>query len=315
MTLLGRLGSRLAGALLVTWLAISVVFLLAHGAGDPAAATLGEKAGREELARFREQHGLDRPLVVQYARYMGGLLTGDLGRSYRDEEPVAAVIATRLPRTLLLGGLALVIELLAGVGIGVLAAITRGRWSDHLAMGLAYLGVSTPTFVSGLALLYWMGFRFGAFPVGGYGVGPLDHLRHAFLPALTLAAFGAATYARLVRGEMVESLGREHVRFARARGLSPWRVWLTHGLRTAILPVVALAGLQMGALVSGAIVTEQVFAWPGMGRLAYESLHALDLPMVLGIVVVSAIVVQVGNLAADLALAALDPRLRGSSIG
>jgi len=311
--LLPQLVRRLASALLVTWLAISGVFLLVHGVGDPAVATLGGKASPADLAAFRERHGLDQPLWKQYGQYLGGLLQGDLGSSYRDGRPVTEVIGQRLPRTLLLGGLALVFELGIGLGLGVLAALWKGRWPDHLAMGLAYLGVSLPTFVTGLILLYWVGFRFGALPLGGYGVGLADQLRHAVLPALTLAVFGAATYARLIRGELLDVLCRDHVRFAQARGLGASRIVLVHGLRPALLPIVALVGLQMGALVSGAIITEQVFAWPGMGRLAYESLHTLDLPIVLGIVVVSALVVQGGNLVADLSLGALDPRLRPTS--
>lgn len=301
---------RLAWAVLVTWIVVTVVFALAFVVGDPAVATLGEKAGPEAIERFRARHGLDRPVAVQYLDYLGGLARGDLGTSFRDERPVAEVIATRLPRTALLGGLALAFELVLGLGLGVVAALRRDRPTDTVAMSLSYLGTSTPTFLSGLLLLYWAGFRLGWFPVGGYGVDAVDHLRHAVLPALTLALFGAATYARLMRGELVDTLASDHVRFARARGLPEWRVVWGHGVRTALLPVVTVAGLQIGALASGAIVTEQVFAWPGMGRLAFEAVHALDLPMILGVVVVASLAVQAGNLLADLSVAALDPRVR-----
>lgn len=301
---------RLVWALLVTWLVVTLVFGLAFVVGDPATAALGEKASAEAIERFRVRHGLDRPLLVQYLDYVGGVPRGDLGQSFRDGRDVSSILATRLPRTLLLGGLALALELALGLGIGVLAALRRDRPTDTVAMSLSYLGTSTPTFLGGLLLLYWIGFRLGWLPVGGYGVDTLDHLRHAVLPATTLALFGAATYARLMRGELIDALAADHVRFARARGLPETRVVWGHGVRTALLPVVTVAGLQVGALASGAIVTEQVFAWPGMGRLAFEAVHSLDLPVILGVVVVASVAVQLGNLLADLAVAALDPRIR-----
>ncbi|MCS6797493.1 MAG: ABC transporter permease [Myxococcota bacterium] len=301
---------RLAWALFVVWAALSLVFVLVHGVGDPAAATLGPRAGAEQLREFRRKHGLDRPLLEQYARYVAGVVRGDLGTSFRDEQPVSRVIATRLPRTLLLGALALAFELVIGLGLGIFAALRRNTIWDTGTVALTFVGISAPTFVTGLVFLYVFAFLYGWFPVGGYGVDALDHLRHAILPAFTLAIFGAATYARLMRSEMVEVLGSDYVRTARAKGASRLRAALAHAARNAMLPVVVLVGLQLSTLVSGAIITEQIYAWPGMGRLAFEAISALDAPLVLGVVLVTAATVQAGNLLADIAIAALDPRVR-----
>lgn len=248
--------------------------------------------------------------AAQRSRPPCGLLQGDLGASYAHQEPVSRVIGQRIPRTLLLGAMAMALELLLGVSMGALAAWRRGRFSDRAVVGLSYLGISLPSFVAALWALDVLAFRFGWFPVGGYGEGAWAHVRHAMLPALVMALLGMATYARVVRGELIEILESGYVRTARAKGAGPWRVFYRHALRNALLPVVTLIGLQLPALVSGAIITESIFAWPGMGHLAVESLYNLDAPMVMGIVVISCVLVQAGNLAADVAVAALDPRIR-----
>ena len=301
---------RVAWAVLVLWLVMSGVFLLVHVIGDPARAALGEKAGPAQLEAFRHKHGLDRPLAGRYVDYLVELATLDLGTSYQDEEPVLDLILRRLPRTLLLGAMALTLELLIGLGVGVLAAVKRNSWFDTSMMSLAIVGISMPTFVTGLWFLSYFAFRLGLFPVGGYGVTFVDHLRHGFLPALTLAIVGAATYARVMRGEMIESLRSDYVRTARAKGLHPLRVVVMHAGRNALLPIVTMVGISLRILVSGAIITEAIFGWPGMGRLAVEAISGLDLPVVMGIVFVACTAVQLGNVLADLAVAALDPRLR-----
>lgn len=303
------LGKRLARGVLVLWIAITIVFFLAHGAGDPAVAMLGARANPQQLQAFRRTHGLDAPLVEQYGRYLAGVVALDLGRSWRDSQPVGHVIATRLPRTLLLGSMALCFELLIGLGIGTIAALRRNGPIDTVAMGLAFLGISAPTFLTGLVFLQIFAFRLGWFPVGGYGVDLADHVRHATLPALTLAIVGAATYARIMRSELIETLRQDYVRTARAKGLSPIHV-VRHAVRNALLPIVTLVGLSMPLLVSGAVITESVYAWPGVGRLAFESISSGDVPIILGVVLVAAVAVQLGNLGADLAVAALDPRIR-----
>jgi peptide/nickel transport system permease protein len=300
---------RLVRGVLVVWAAMSIVFALALGAGDPCVANLGPRASAAQLTACRERIGADRPFHEQYGRYFGGLVRGELGTSMRDQRPVVEVLATRLPRTLLLGALALFFELLIGLGIGTLAALRKNTSVDSFAMGVAFLGISAPTFLTGLVFLNLFAFRLGLFPVGGYGIDALDHLWHAILPAFTLAIVGAATYARMMRGEMIETLRQDYVRTARAKGLPPSAV-VRHAARNALLPIVTMIGLSMPLLVSGAVITETVYAWPGVGRLAYESISNGDIYVILGIVLVSSIAVQLGNLGADLAVAALDPRVR-----
>lgn len=304
---------RLAWAIVVLWLVMSGVFLLVHVVGDPARAALGEKAGPAQLEAFRHKHGLDQPLGTRYVSYMASLATFDLGSSFQDEEPVVDLIGRRLPRTLLLGAMALTMELLFGLSIGIVAALRRNSWFDTFVIVLSILGTSMPTFVTGLWFLSYFAFRLGLFPVGGYGVDFLDHVKHGFLPALTLAVVGATTYARVMRGEMIEALRTDYVRTARAKGLSPARVVLLHAGRNALLPIVTMVGVSLRVLVSGAIITEAIFGWPGMGRLAVEAISGLDLPVVMGIVFIASGAVQLGNVLADIAVAALDPRVRSEA--
>ncbi|MDB4972454.1 MAG: transporter permease protein [Myxococcaceae bacterium] len=301
---------RLVTAVFVLWLVMSGVFVLVNVVGDPARAALGEKASTEQLNGFRAKHGLDRPLGQRYGRYLSDLATLQLGTSFQDEQPVSQLIARRLPRTLLLGALALSFELLLGLGAGVLAALYKKSWFDTAVMGVSFVGISMPSFITGLWFLGYFAFRLGWFPIGGYGVTPLDHVYHAILPALTLAVIGAATYARLMRGELIEALQSDYVRTARAKGLSMTRVVLVHATRNALTPIVTLLSVSLRVVVSGAVITETIFGWPGMGRLAFEAISGLDLPVVLGIVFVACGVVQLGNILADVAVVALDPRLR-----
>jgi peptide/nickel transport system permease protein len=301
---------RLLAAVLVLWLVMSAVFLLVNVVGDPAGAALGGKASAAQLQAFRAQHGLDRPLGTRYLSYLADLASLRLGKSFQDDQPVASLIAVRLPRTLLLGALALTFELLLGLGAGMLAALWRKSWLDTAVMAVSFVGISMPSFVIGLWALGYFAFRLGWFPIGGYGVTAWEHVRHAMLPALTLAVLGAATYARLMRGELIEALQSDYVRTARAKGLSMTRVVLVHATRNALTPVVTLLSVSFRVVVSGAVITETIFGWPGMGRLAFEAISGLDLPLVLGIVFVACGVVQLGNIAADLAVLALDPRLR-----
>lgn len=318
---------RLLVAAGVTVVVILLVFLLVNAVGDPAVATLGPNAGPEQIADFERKNGLDEPVYRQFLSYVGlvpcvrdaspvaaagghcGLLQGDFGESFSHNEPVSTVIGHRLPRTLLLGAVAMLFELFFGLGVGILAAIRRNTWIDTGLMAIAFLGISLPTFVTGPLFLSWFGFRYGWFPLGGYGVDFWDHVYHSVLPAFTLAIIGAATYARVMRGELVETLRSDFVRTAAAKGLPPRRV-VGHAVRNALLPVVTLFGLSLPLLVAGAIITEKIFGWPGMGSLAIESIVNLDAPTVMGVVVVFAIAVQVGNLLADVAVALLDPRVR-----
>ncbi len=308
--LVRRVLLRLARSVFVLWLAMTLVFFAVHGIGDPALATLGPRARPEQIEAFRARHGLDRPLLTQYGGFLAGLATLDLGTSWRDERTVVSVLGTRLSRTLILMSLATLFELALGLGIGLFAARRRGSLIDTVAMGASFLGVSTPSFFLGILALQFVAFRLGLFPVGGYGVDGPDHLAHALLPALVLAALGAATYARLFRSEVIEVGAEEHVRTARAKGLAPRRVLFAHVVRNALPPIVTMIGLSLPSLVAGAVVTETVFGWPGMGRLAVESIYTFDLPMLLGIVFLSALTVQLGNLGAELVVAWIDPRTR-----
>lgn len=238
-----------------------------------------------------------------------GLLQGDLGESFGHNEPVAQVIAHRLPRTLLLGAIALFFELFIGLTIGIIAAVRRNSWVDTGLMSASYLGISLPTFVTGPIFLTIFGFYYGWFPLGGYGVGFADHVYHAILPAFTLAIIGAATYARVMRSELVDTLRSDFIRTAAAKGLSQRGV-LRHAVRNALLAIVTMVGLSLTLLVAGAIITENIFGWPGMGNLAIHSIVNLDAPTVMGVVLVFAVTVQVGNILADIAVAYLDPRVR-----
>lgn len=310
--MMGFLLRRVLWAVFVLWVVMTGVFLLVNVIGDPAVATLGPNAGPAQLEDFREQHGLTRPLLERYADYMTSLATMQLGRSYQDDREVLDLILTRLPRTMLLGALTLLLELGLGLGLGILAAVKRNTCLDTGVMGFTFLGISTPTFVSGLLFLSYFAVRLGWFPVGGYGADGWAHLKHAFLPALTLALAGASTYARLMRSELIETLGSDYVRTARAKGLSYPRVVLVHGVRNALSPIITMLGLSLRILVSGAIITEAVFGWPGMGLLAVQAISGLDLPVVLGIVFVTCAFVQLGNVLADGCVALLDPRVRSA---
>ncbi|MGE0785899.1 MAG: ABC transporter permease [Sandaracinaceae bacterium] len=297
-------------AFVIVFVATSAVFFLANGIGDQAIATLGPNASAERLADFRHAHGLDRPILEQYGTFIGKLAVGDLGESLRDGQSVSTVIGYRLPRTMLLMGITLLFELVIGLGFGIVAALRRNTWIDTTFMGAAFLGISVPSFVSGPIFMMVFAFRLGWFPIGGYGVTFVDHLYHALLPALSMAIIGSATFARIMRSEMLETLNADYVRTARAKGLGPWRVVLGHAARNALLPIVTLLGLRIPFLVTGAIITESIFNWPGMGRLVIEAIRALDVPIIMGTVVITAIAVQLGNIVADVAVAALDPRVR-----
>ena len=330
--MIGYLIKRFFWGVLVLMTVVVIVFGLIFVAGDPAATTLGPQASKQQIDDFKKQKGLDAPVVTQFLSYVGvipcvrresrnykdkngnqgycGLLQGDMGESYSHRESVSRVIANRLPRTLLLGALTLIIELFFGVGAGIFAAMRRNTWADTGIMGATFLGISLPTYVTGPLALFYFAFVLGWFPVGGYGVGFWDHIYHGILPASILAIAGAATYARVMRGEMIETMRKDHIRTARAKGLSPARVAIKHGFRNALLPIVTMIGLSLPLLVGGAIITEKIFAWPGLGMLTIEAIHTLDAPIIMAVVVMFGLAVQIGNLLADVAVAALDPRIR-----
>jgi peptide/nickel transport system permease protein len=272
---------------------------------DPVAMIAGRTSTPAVREQIRHQLGLDRPLPEQYARYLSRLVQGDMGKSYARKSDVAPLIASRLPPTLLLMLGAILAELMIGLPAGVYAATRRGRFGDKLAMTLSFLTVSTPQFVLGLTLLYVFAYLGGWLPLGGYGT-----LSHLILPALTLGLAGGGWYSRMTRSSMIEVLRQDYIRTARAKGMPEWRVTLVHGFRNAVLPIIAMVGLDIGIFMSGVVVVENVFGWPGIGQLMWQAIQSLDLPIIMGITTVAAVFIVLGNLIADLLAPLIDPRIR-----
>jgi peptide/nickel transport system permease protein len=272
---------------------------------DPVAMIAGRTSTPAVREQIRRQLGLDRPLPEQYARYLWRLVQGDMGKSYARKSDVAPLIASRLPPTLLLMLGAIVAELMIGLPAGVFAATRRGRFGDKLAMTLSFLTVSTPQFVLGLTLLYVFAYLGGWLPLGGYGT-----LSHLILPALTLGLAGGGWYSRMTRSSMIEVLRQDYIRTARAKGMPEWRVTLVHGFRNAVLPIIAMVGLDIGIFMSGVVVVENVFGWPGIGQLMWQAIQSLDLPIIIGITTIAAVFIVLGNLIADLLAPLIDPRIR-----
>lgn len=306
---MGRpLGGRLLALVPVLFGITLLVFLLnALGLGDPARAAMGQRADPAALERLRQEYALDRPLPAQYAAWMGRLLHGDLGTSWREERPVVDVLAERLPATVRLAMAATVVAVVLGLTMGALAAVRSGSLLDHVLMAGAVLGISTPVFWLGMMLSLVFAVALGWLPVSGYGDGDLGHL---VLPALTLGALHTGTIARMTRSSLLEVVRQDYVQTARAKGLPEWRVMLKHALRNALIPVVTVIGIGLADLLVGAPLTETVFAWPGLGRLLVAAVGQRDLPVVMGSVLVFALVYVGGNLIVDLAYLAIDPRTR-----
>ena len=289
------------------------VFLMLHlTPGDPVQIMLGQDADPQSVSALRAELGLDQPLPVQYVRWVGNLLRGDLGRSIRTHQPVMEAITSRLPVTLELSIVSLVVSLAIGLPAGVVAATRRNTPLDLASTGLALAGVSLPSFFLGilLILVFALGLRW--VPPSGYtplGQDPLMNLKQMAMPALALGAALAGIVARLTRSSLLDVLGAEYMRSARAKGLSESAAVVRHGLKNALLPVVTVVGLQVGALLGGAILIETIFALPGIGRLAVDSIFARDFPIVQGVVLFLALVRILSNLLADLLYARLDPRI------
>ena len=315
------LARRLLFGILVLWIVSGAVFVLFFVAPhDPARLIAGKLATPQTIALVNHRLGLDRPLPDQYLSFIWRLLHGDFGYSYYSSAPVRQLLASRLPVTasLALGGA--VLWLVAGVGVGVAAARRPRSLVDRGGTALVLAGLSMPTFLVGLLLIYFLFFRLhlagiDLFPAGGYVPliqDPAGWAQHLLLPWVTLAAVTAATYSRLTRSSMLEVLGEDYIRTARSKGLSEEQVVYRHGLRSALTPVVTQLGVDLGTLLGGVIVTEQVFGLPGLGQLAWQSVTTQDLPVIIGTVLVASAFVVVANLLVDLGYALLDPRVRPS---
>jgi peptide/nickel transport system permease protein len=274
---------------------------------------LGPHATPDAITQVRAHYCLDRGVVEQYGCYVGRLARLDFGESFRTHRSVASVIVSHLWPTVQLALAAILLQLGIGVPLGVWAATRRQRWPARMTDAVVLLGQSAPTFVTGTLLLYVFAYGLGWFPLGGYGDGVLSRLHHLVLPAATLATVGVAYYARIVRGELADVLGADHVRTARAKGLPERTVVMRHALRSSLGPLAALVGIDLGVLLGGAIVTEYIFAWPGLGREVLQAILEVDMPLILGVVLVSAVAIALATLLADLIAVKLDPRLRDGS--
>jgi peptide/nickel transport system permease protein len=284
----------------------TVVFLLIHLIpGDPVQAMLGESAAPADIAVLRGRLGLDRPLIVQYGAFLEGLATGDLGTSLRTNQSVVSVLAERLPATVELAAAAMLVALVFALPIGTIAAARAGTRLDHMTMTAALVGISMPNFWLGPLLAIVFSIVLGWLPVSGRGTPA-----HLILPAVTLAAPLAAVLARMTRASVLEELRELYVLAARARGVSRARAVLRHAFRNSLVPIVTLLGLQLGGLLTGAVITETIFAWPGVGRLLIQSIGFRDYPMVQGCILLIAVMYVSLNLFADLLYGMLDPRIR-----
>jgi peptide/nickel transport system permease protein len=306
-------GRRLVTTVPVLLFVSVAVFLMVHlTPGDPVKLMLGEDAGPEAVAALQKDLGLDQPLVVQYGRWLGHVLTGDFGRSIRTNQPVSEAILTRLPVTLELAVLAMLFAVAVGLPTGILAAIKRNSPIDTASTTVALLGISLPSFFVGILLILLLAQEYRLLPPSGYvplREDPVQNLKLMIMPALALGAALAGILSRMMRSSLLEVLGTDYIRTARAKGMNDRRTIVGHALKNALLPVVTVLGLQTGALLGGAILTETIFALPGIGRLIVDSIFARDFPMVQGVVLFLALVRIASNLLADITYVQLDPRI------
>ncbi|SEN89589.1 peptide/nickel transport system permease protein [Pseudorhodobacter antarcticus] len=304
--MLGYLTRRLVQSALILLGVSFITFILLYVLpADPVRQIAGRAATPETVENIRRQLGLDQPFFVQYGRYLWGLVQGDMGRSYLQKTEVTELILSRLPATLLLMLAAITAELLIGLAMGIIAAVWRGRWPDQLLMMASFITVSAPQFVVSLLLLYVFAVQLRWFPIGGYGT-----FAHLVLPALTLGILGSGWYARMMRSSMIDVLRTDYIRTARAKGLGRARVVLRHALPNAILPVIAMIGIDIGIFMGGIVVVESVFGWPGIGQLAWQAIQRVDIPIIMGVTLVSACAIVLGNLLADLVAPFVDPRIK-----
>jgi ABC-type dipeptide/oligopeptide/nickel transport system permease component len=297
---------RLLLTLPVVWIVVTLVFALIHLVpGDPVAQMLGEGASVSEVERLRHELGLDRPVLEQYRTYMMGVLRGDLGMSFRNQQSVAAAIIARYPATMELAIAATIFSLILAIPFGVFAAIRRGRTADRAISFVTLLGVSLPNFALGPMLILLFSITLGLLPVSGRG-----GFTNLILPAVTLGGALAAITTRMVRGSMLEEVRQDYVRTARAKGLNERVVLFKHALMNGLIPVITVLGLQAGTLLAGAIITERIFSWPGLGRLTIDAIFARDYPLVQGCILAITLTYILINLVTDVLYSVVDPRIR-----
>jgi len=297
---------RLVQTALILFGVAAITFLLLYALpADPARMIAGRSATAQTVANIRHELGLDQPLLSQFWNYLKGLAEGNLGRSYAQKTDVGALIAARLPATLILMAAGIFVEVVLGLLLGVIAAVRRGGPVDRFVMMASFVGVSAPQFVAALLLLYVFAVTLAWFPMSGFGT-----FAHVVLPATTLGILGAGWYARMVRSAMIDVLNQDYVRTARAKGLSSARIVFRHALPNALLPIIAMIGIDIGQFMSGVVVVEAVYGWPGIGQLAWQAIQQVDIPIIMGVTLVSALAIVIGNLVADLIAPLIDPRIR-----
>ena len=282
-----------------------VVFIILHLTGDPAALLMPMDATPEQVAQFRQEMGFNDPILVQYWRFFKGTLRGDFGKSFRHSQPALDLVMERMPATIQLTLAAMVIALLVAIPVGIISAIRRNSILDHIGMTGALLGQSTPVFWLGIMLILIFSVTLQWFPSSGRG-----EIQNLVLPAITLGMFTMARTARMMRSSMLEVLGQEYMKTAKAKGLKPLTVVLKHALKNAAIPVVTIIGMELGTLLGGAVITETIFAWPGVGRLAVQAIYNRDYPVVQAAVFLLAAIFVLVNLVVDLLYTYLDPRVK-----
>ncbi|MBL7210938.1 MAG: ABC transporter permease [Desulfobacteraceae bacterium] len=286
-------------------ISLLLFFMLRMLPGDPAQVLAGQMATQEDIERIRHQLGLDRPVYVQYVLFLGRLAKFDLGRSARTQNPVIQEVWARLPNTMLLAGVAITLACLFGIPAGIISAVRPYTWLDYLVTSTALFGISMPVFWLGLMLVVIFSVMLQWLPAGGMG-----SWKHVILPSVTLAAFVVAFIARMTRSTMMETLSQDYTTTARSKGLQESVVIIKHALKNALIPIITVVGLQFGMLLGGAVLTETVFAWPGLGRLIVDSILARDYPVIQGAILIFGLLYILVNLIVDLIYAWVDPRIR-----
>jgi len=300
------LARRLIQAALILLGVAAITYLLLYMLpADPARMVAGRTATKEQVDLVRMQLGLTQPIWEQFGKYLWKLLQGDLGRSYLQRTQVSELLGARLPASLLLMAGAIFCELAIGLTLGIIAGLRRASGVDHTLMVVALVFISTPQFVISLSMIYVFAYCLGCFPIGGYG-----EFKHLVLPAVTLGLLGGGWYARVTRSSVIEVLRQDFIRTARAKGLDRWRIVSVHILPNAILPIIAMVGIDIGYFMGSIVVVESVFGWPGIGQLTWQAIQQIDIPIIMGVTLLSACAIVLGNLLADLVAPLIDPRIK-----